>query len=102
MFSVKPPERIPASLTITGQGREQTLKLVYRHTPRKEYGALLEAIGKEEITPEAGVLKLVESWEADAELSAPVLSQLEEDQPGAIWAILSGYSQALAVGREKN
>lgn len=41
MFSVKAPETLPASLSITGQGRTQALKLIYRHTPRSEYSDLM-------------------------------------------------------------
>ena len=102
MFTVKAPERLPASLSITGQGRTQTLKLVYRHTPRSEYSDLLQSIAKDENTPAEVVLKLVESWEADAELSADVLNKADEDMPGLLWAILSGYGTALTVEREKN
>ncbi len=102
MFTVKAPETISASLSIKGQGREQTLKLVYRHKPRKDYADLLQAIGKGKKSAEDAVLELVESWEADAELSADVLKQLDEDQPGCMWAILTGYGKALTVEREGN
>lgn len=48
------------------------------------------------------MLALVESWEADADLSADVLNKADEDMPGLLWAILSGYGTALTVEREKN
>lgn len=102
MFQVKPPQTINTSLSITGQGRDQTLKLVYRHKPRKEYAGLLQAIAKGKKSAEDAVLALVESWEADAELTAAVLKQLDEDQPGTLWAILTGYGKALTVAREEN
>ena len=102
MFSVKPPERINAALSLKGQGRDQVLKLVYRHKPRKAYADLLASIGKGKTADVDGVLQLVESWEADAELSADVLRQLDEDQPGMLWAILTGYGKALTVAREGN
>lgn len=102
MFTVKAPERINATLSLEGQGRKQTLKLVYRHKPRKDYAALLDKVGKNKISGEDAVLELVESWEADADLTADVLRQLDEDQPGILGAILFGYGKALTVSREGN
>lgn len=102
MFKVAAPETIPATLTIVGQGREQKLKLVFRHMPRTAYADLLDAVAKGEKKPEDAVLSMIESWEADAELSANTIRQLAEDQPGSDWAILTGYGEALAVARKGN
>lgn len=102
MFSVKPPEKINASLSLEGQGRKQTLKLVYRHRARKDYAAMLDKIGRNKLAAEDAVIDLVESWEADADLTPEVLRQLDEDQPGTLWAILTGYGKALTVAREGN
>ena len=101
-FQIKAPETIPAELTFKGQGREQTLKLVYRFMERSRYIELLDRIGKEEETPEAAVLKLVASWDADMELSAEAVKLLDEQQPGALPGIVFGYGQAAAVARKGN
>lgn len=101
-FKIKAPETIPAVLTFKGQGREQKLKLVFAHMERSVYLALLDAIGRGEITAEEGVLRIVKSWEADMELSADTLKLLEEQQPGASFGIVSGYGEALAVARRGN
>ena len=101
-FQIKAPETIPATLTISGQGREQKLKLVYRHKELTAYRELLDKVAKKEIKPEDAVLEIVESWEADMELSAATIRLLAEQQPGADWAIVEGYGAALAVARKGN
>lgn len=101
-FKIKAPETIPAELTFKGQGREQTLKLVYRFTERTKYTGLLDKLAKEEVTPEDGVLQLVHSWEADMELSAEAIKLLDEHQPGVLLGIVFGYGQAAAVARKGN
>ena len=80
----------------------QKLSLVFRHRTRTEYGDLLQAVAKSEKAVEDAVLEVVESWEADAELSRDTLVLLEEQQMGACWAILMGYQTALAVARKGN
>jgi hypothetical protein len=102
MFDVKAPTTIPATLNFVGQGREQKLKVVFRHMPRTQYADLLDLVAKGEVQAEDAVVSLIESWEANAELSAATIKQLSEDQPGADWAILTGYGEALAVARKGN
>lgn len=102
MFTILPNPLIPATLTIVGQGREQSLKLVYRHTPVDTYLGMMTAIGEDTLKPEAAALQLVESWEADAELGEATMQQLQNDQPGVVWAIITGYGQALKVERKGN
>jgi hypothetical protein len=101
-FKIKAPETIPAELVFKGQGREQTLKLVYRFTERTKYLQLLDAIGKSEVKAEDGVLQLVESWEADMDLSAEAVRLLDEQQPGVLVNIVFGYGEAAAVARKGN
>ncbi|WP_396615446.1 phage tail assembly chaperone [Lysobacter soli] len=102
MFKIKSEPTFPATITIIGQGREQKLALVFRHRIRTEYADLLQAVAKGEKTVEDAVLEVVESWEADAELSRDTLVLLDEQQPGACWAILMGYQSALGVARKGN
>jgi len=102
MFKIKSDPTFPATLTIVGQGREQKLELVFRHRTRTEYADLLKAVGETSKTLEAAVLDVVDSWTADAPLSEETLKLLEEHQPGACWAILTGYQNALAVARKGN
>lgn len=102
MFDVKAPETFEATLTIVGQGREQKLPVVFRHKTRTEYSELLESVSKGEVKDVDAVLALVESWQANADLSAETLKALDDAQPGALWAIVTGYSHALAVARKGN
>src|SRR5690348_562611 len=102
MFSIKANPTFDASLTIVGQGREQQLNVTFKHKPRKEYLDLLEKVGKGDVSVADALLSLIAKWDADAELSAESIESLQESQPGADWAILSGYGEALAVARKGN
>jgi hypothetical protein len=102
MFTVNPAPSFPLTLTLTGQGREQKLELVYRHKTRDEYLALLEKVRSEEITPSDVVMALVESWKADAELTKDVLDKLAQDMPGTDWAIITAFGDAQQVARKGN
>ena len=102
MFDVKAPETFEATLTIVGQGREQKLPVVFRHKTRSAYAELLKRLAEKKVKDIDAVLDLVESWQANAELSAETLKALDEAQPGALWAIVMGYSEALGVARKGN
>lgn len=102
MFQVIPNPTFAATLTIVGQGREQKLNLVYRHTTIDEYSAKLQSLGKGELSLADVVLDIVESWEADMELSKEGIDLLQQHQPGCAAAILSGYGDASMVARKGN
>lgn len=102
MFQIKANPTFDATLTITGQGREQKLALTFRHMTRSEYLDLLQNIGEGKTKPADAVLDLVEKWEADMPLEAASVDLLEEHQPGASWAIITGYQDALTVARKGN
>jgi hypothetical protein len=50
----------------------------------------------------AAILEVVEKWDADVDLSTEAIALLQEQQPGADWAILSSYGDALKVARKGN
>lgn len=102
MFKIAANPTFDASLTIVGQGREQKLNVTYRHKPRADYLALLKSVSKGDKSVADAILEVVEKWDADADLSAKSIAMLQEQQPGADWAILSGYGEALAVARKGN
>ena len=106
MFKVKTNPTFPATLTIVGQGVEQQLKLVYRHRGKDERDWLIDKVRASDKPFEENlrelVLDIVESWDADVELSAEGLETLDSYQPGAVLAIWQGYFQAMAVSRKGN
>lgn len=102
MFKIKADPTFAASITIIGQGREQTLDVTFRHMPRADYLALLDQVKDGELSASDALLKLLDGWNADEKLSKASLDLLQEHQPGAEVAILQAYGQALAVARKGN
>lgn len=102
MFKIKADPLIPATLTLVGQGRTQTLKLVFKHKTLKERQALQEQLMKGDVDVNDVLLQIVDSWEVDAPLSRESLDELQDNQPGANMAIVSAYGEAHEVAREKN
>lgn len=102
MFKIQSDPTFDAKLTITGQGREQVLNVTFRHKTRTEYMALLQSIADAKMDTADAVVSLVEKWDADAPLGVESVRALQDQQPGAEWAILTGYGEALAVARKGN
>lgn len=102
MFKIKSDPTFEANIVIVGQGREQTLVVTFKHMPRSDYSDLLQKTADGKLASEELVLKLVEKWNADAELSKANIKLLCDQQPGADWAIITAYSEALAVARKGN
>lgn len=102
MFKIDATPTFDAALTIIGQGREQKLNVTFKHLPLSDYRALLEKVGQGEMPVAEAILSIVEKWDADAELSAESIERLQEQQPGADWAIITGYGESLAVARKGN
>lgn len=102
MFKIKANPTFDATVVIVGQGREQKLNLTYRHIPRSEYADMLKAMADEKMESEDAILKLVEKWDADGELNSETIKLLCDHQPGADWAIIVGYADAMTVARKGN
>lgn len=102
MFKIKADPTFDASLTIVGQGREQQLNVTFKHMARTDYLAMLDKVGKGKMAAPDALLSILAKWDADADLSAKSIALLQEQQPGADWAILSAYGEALAVARKGN
>ncbi|MFZ6696825.1 phage tail assembly chaperone [Stenotrophomonas acidaminiphila] len=102
MFKVKAPETFGTTLTIVGQGREQKLKLTYRHLLKDAYKALMDKLGAGEITPAQAVLELVAEWDADVDLDTDGVETALQHQIGLDTAIIHGYAQAIQVARKGN
>jgi len=102
MFKIKANPTIPARITIVGQGREQQLNVVFRHKTQDERDALAQQVADGKVDTAGLLVDLIESWDADMEVSAGAIAALQQHQPGAAEAILSAYGQAIRVERAKN
>lgn len=102
MFKIKADPTFDAVLTIIGQGREQVLKVTFRHKTRSVYAALLQSMSEGKLEAPDLLLQLIEKWDADAELNLASLAVMQEHQPGMDWAIITGYGDALTVARKGN
>lgn len=101
-YQVKANPSFPASLTLIGQGRKQKLSLVFRHKVQKDLEILQDQLATGEKDLVEVLLELIESWDADVSLDRVGLTELQQHQPGADWAILNGYGRAMRVEQEKN
>jgi len=102
MFKVKAPESFDATLRIVGQGRDQKLKLKYRHLLKDDYKALIDKLGAGEATPAQVVLEMVVEWDADVALDTDGVELALQHQIGLDTAIIHGYSEAIQVARRGN
>lgn len=101
-FIIKANPTIDAKISITGQGRTQTLDLTFRHKTADEYSALMAKMEKGKLTTEGLLLELVERWDADMPFDEAAIRMLRQHQPGADLAIVQAYNEAIQVGRAKN
>jgi hypothetical protein len=102
MFHIDASPTFEGDITIIGQGREQTLHVTFKHMEKSKYLDLLEKVRDGKVAPADAILKLIGKWDADGELSKKSIQRLAEQQPGADWAIISGYGDALGVSRKGN
>lgn len=105
MFKIAGNPTFDASLTIVGQGREQVLNVTYRHKLHSWYSETLVKLldtKKSKVEPAAVVLEIVEKWDADVDLTLDNVRALANAQPGADWAIITGFGEALTVARKGN
>jgi hypothetical protein len=102
MFHIDATPTFEGSITIVGQGREQTLKVTFKHMEKSKYLELLEKVRDGKMTPADAILKMLDKWDADGELSRKSIARLAEQQPGADWALITSYGEALGVARKGN
>jgi len=102
MFKVKAPETFDATLTIVGQGREQKLKVKYRHLLKDAYKELMDKLAAGEVSAAQVVLDLVAEWDADVDLDTDGVEMALQHQIGLDTAIIHGYAQAIQVARKGN
>lgn len=108
MFKIQPEPTFPASLTLVSHGQEQMLELTLRAKPVEEYDALLATIRKAKAGDATiaaitdAFLALVESWNADQELSKASVTELNRHRPGAPWRVVEAYGEWVVAARKGN
>lgn len=99
-FKIKQDPTFPGSIKLASMGREQTLNVVFRSKTADEYEALVK--NKEDPKGEQAFLAIVDSWDADLPFNAESVATLNQHQPGAVWAVVLHYGEALMAARKGN
>jgi hypothetical protein len=100
MFKIKQDPTFPGTIKLASMGREQVLEVTFRAKTASEYEKL--AGNKADKRGEEAFLALVESWNADMPLDKESVALLNEHQPGAAWAVVLHYGEALMASRKGN
>jgi hypothetical protein len=103
-------ETLPSTLTVIGQGDSISFKITYHNRKQSEVEAVMNAPIPDGADPveamtsniEKCILFVVESWDAEYELSPEGLRELEDDRPGMKVALIEGYHKARSMARAKN
>jgi hypothetical protein len=102
MFTIEANPTFPATITLVGQSRRQKLEVVFRHKLRDDAETLLTDFATDKKSAADAVLEVMESWDANKPLDAVSLAALQQNQPGALEAILAAWGAGLRVAREGN
>jgi hypothetical protein len=95
----KTAETIPATLTVKGQGEEVKFNITYRNHKQSEVVAKLQEEGGNVADT---VLFMVAEWDAEYPLTADGITEMEDERPGMVMAIIEGFHAARSVERVKN
>ena len=102
MFKIIAEPKFEIQITLVGQGREQVLTGTFKHMIRTAYMDLLKAVQEGNDDAPGVILKIMEKWDADLPLTRDSIGVLEDNQPGACWAIIGAYGDSLMVERKGN
>ena len=102
MLTRKRVETIKTDLTITGQNEPDiTFGVTYRNLTGKQFDEAVNITAADTNRPQfdliGGVLRLVESWEAEYALTDEGLQQAEDDRSGILHAVIQGFHAARRV-----
>lgn len=92
------PKTLPTTLTITGQGSTDKLNVTYHNRKQSEIDAQFNS----GITLGGLIPFLVESWDTDFALTEEGVKEFEDEYPGIVDILLSGYGKARLKEAEKN
>lgn len=84
------PKTIKAKLTIKGQGREDTLEVVYFNRKESEIDAKIA----EKVTFAGLIPFIVESWDTDFPVTEQGALEFEDEYVGIVAAVVQGFYRA--------
>jgi hypothetical protein len=103
MFRIKANPTFPVTVKIRAPGGEvQELKVVFRHKRRDDVKKFFEEASEKSRSDVECLLELIESWEADAKLSADSVGELLQNYPSSAHAIFASYMEELIDARLGN
>ena len=103
MFKIKANPTFPATVKIRAPGGEvQELPVVFRHKRKDEVKEFFEEASEKNKSDVDCILELVESWDADMDLSVKSLEELIQVNPKAPTAIFNCYMAELIDARLGN
>lgn len=92
------PKTIPTTLTIIGQGSTDKLNVTFHNRKQSEIQEKLDS----GLTLGGLVPFLVESWDTDFELTEEGVREFEDEYPGIVDILLTGFHRARRKEAEKN
>ena len=91
------PKTLPTNLTITGQGSTDKLQITYHNRKTTEVEAKLR-----EGNLNAAIPFIVEWWDADFALTEEGMAEFEDEYPGIVEIVITGFWKARRKELEKN
>lgn len=99
MLRKKRHDELVNTLTVIGQGDKIKFKVTYNNLTKVQ---LEELQNKPEVILGDFVLAMVKSWECEYDLTITGLTELEEDRPGMMDALIAGFHEARRMNKVKN
>lgn len=93
------PTELPVTLTITGQGVADKMKITYHNRKTSEVNAMIE---KDEVSIDGIIPFIVKEWDSDFPLTEEGVSDFEDEYPGIRDVIITGFWKARRKELEKN
>lgn len=103
----KNPEVLPTTLKLVRGGETETLKVDYRYMKTSEFNTLVEGVGKQGGTMLDALIRIVLGVVAsfpDQEypLTEEGLTEMNDERPGMLDLLITGFQEARGVQRAKN
>lgn len=94
----KAPAELPATLTIVGQGSSDQLKITYFNRRQSDVQKKIDA----GVTLGGLIPYLVKEWDTDFELTEEGVIAFEDEYPGIVEIVFTGFHNARRKVLEKN